>query len=98
MVSGIFAVLVAIQVDRWAVVYAVVLGIVSRGTILWAVITWRLLDAPDAHGEAGGDHHRSAADPVRAADFPSPRSGCCSSCWAWSLIFLAVVADEGADT
>jgi hypothetical protein len=50
--SGVFAVLVAVQVDRdGAGVFAAVLGVVSAGTILWAIISWRLLDVPDRNAK-----------------------------------------------
>ncbi len=47
VVTGLIAVLIATQVDEdGASTYAVVLGIASVGSILWAVISWRLLDSP----------------------------------------------------
>lgn len=48
VVCGAFAILIAVQVDEeGAGFYAGVLGVVAAGTILWAFITWRLLDVPD---------------------------------------------------
>lgn len=48
MLSGMFAVLVAVQVDKdGAGFFAGVLGVVAAVTILWAFMTWRLLDSPD---------------------------------------------------
>ncbi len=48
MLSGMFAVLVAVQVEKdGAGFFAGVLGVVAGVTILWAFLTWRMLDAPD---------------------------------------------------
>lgn len=47
MLCGMFAVLIATAADnRDDTVIAVVLGIIAAATILWTVVTWRLLENP----------------------------------------------------
>lgn len=97
--SGIFALLVVVQVDRdGAGFFAAVLGVVSVVTIFWAFLTWRLLDAPD----------RSAKRSVIVTGtllilFALPTLGLYGLGLLYVvlgmvLIFLAMVADEGPDT
>jgi hypothetical protein len=48
VMSGVFAVLVALQSDEeGAGVFAIMLGVVATATIAWPLVTWRLLEMPD---------------------------------------------------
>jgi hypothetical protein len=96
--TGVIALLVATQVEEdGAGTYAVVLGIVSFGAILWSVISWRLLEVPT----------RTAKRAVILTGallllFALPTFqvivGLFYVVLGLVLIFLAVIAEEGAAT
>jgi hypothetical protein len=99
VVSGIFAILVLVQVDEeGAGVFAGVLGIVSGGTILWSFLTWRLLDAPDRTAKRA-----LVLTGILLILFALPTYalyglGLMFAVLGLVTIFLALISDEGSGT
>ncbi|MDQ4051606.1 MAG: hypothetical protein M3237_02760 [Actinomycetota bacterium] len=47
MLCGVFALLIGVAADESSeTIAAVILGIIGGGTVLWSVVSWRLLDTP----------------------------------------------------
>jgi hypothetical protein len=96
VVCGIFAVLVGVAADeRPEGVAAVVLGIIAAGTILWAVISWRLLDSPTRTAKRAVVLTGVLLLLFAPLTFGVFGIGLLFAVLGMALIFLAVISDEG---
>jgi hypothetical protein len=96
VVCGIFAVLVGVAADERAEgVAAVVLGIIAAGTILWAVISWRLLDSPTRTAKRAVVLTGVLLLLFAPLTFGVFGIGLLFAVLGMALIFLAVISDEG---
>lgn len=99
MLAGVFAVLVAVQIDKeGAGVFAAVLGVVSAVTILWAFLTWRLLDARDRTAKRSVIITGALLILFALPTLGLYGLGLLFVVLGMVMIFLALIADEGAET
>lgn len=99
VLCGVFAVLIGVAADEDSeTVAAVILGIIAGASILWAVVSWRLLETPTRLAKRALIMTGVLLLLFAPLTFGLFGLGLMFAILGMVLIFLAVSADEGAGT
>ncbi len=99
LLCGVFAVLFGTAADTdGETAGAIVLGIISGGTIVWCFLTWRLLDAPDRTAKRAVVVAGALLILFGLPTFSLFGIGLLFVVLGMVVIFLALISEEGADT
>jgi len=99
VLCGVFAILFGTAADTGGeTAGAIVLGIISGGTILWCFLTWRLLDAPDRTAKRALIITGALLILFGLPTFGVFGIGLLFVVLGMVMIFLSLISEEGAGT